>query len=392
MKQGCSFKITSANLRSIDVGVDAWGNPVMPPLIFDDLWYALNVLKRAILFETMACDASVSAIKLGTALSRLDHDDGRTLVDLFVNCSIAQMIPYLQICSVDRGVPVQDQHSEQEAINDPDYECLSEWQEDMEVALRECWDADSVAESTSEALDSSSSSHEAADSEPTPSFETVFEPADPKLCQLIHNLPSELLLQIQGEFLDMSFGPRKVYPYHELLNSHVFKALNHQLLARYRRIFFRNTWVIGQGDRDEAVEFLDRMPRSVRHLVQNVEMTFTALDYSHIPLDSYFEEKTQDRRNALEMLYNYRTECSRIAWQLITIWFEKFYVIATLDLDYFVLDMRDTYAPDGEYLGVLTARRLIPFMHGLPAGFFTIWAPTPALADEIWDIFMLNNH
>ena len=71
-------------------------------------------------------------------------------------------------------------------------------------------------------------------------------------------------------------------------------------------------------------------------------------------------------------------------------WWQKFYAVAFLRLDYCILDFTEAYAPDGEYLGVQVARVLIPFCYGLPAECW-IYAPTQDLADEIWDILIWNN-
>ena len=68
---------------------------------------------------------------------------------------------------------------------------------------------------TSETLDALNPPCETTDLEPTSLFERVFEPEDLKLSRLNHNSPSELLLQIQGKFLEMTFGPGKIYPYNE---------------------------------------------------------------------------------------------------------------------------------------------------------------------------------
>ena len=397
---------TLANVRQVDWNHHIWGgDATLPPLNFDDLWYALDVSKRVALFEMMASGESVSAEKLETALSRLEHHEGAILVVMLVNCSIAQLITYLKICSVDRGVPVDDHHSNQDDLSNSDEESLLEWPTDTKATSRSICDAESSEELTSEALASLGISREAQELGLTPLSEK--QPADSKLCQRIHDLPSELFLQIQEDFLDMTFGPRSVYPYNELRNSRVFEALNQQLFAKYQRIFFsENIWIIGQGYC--CVEFLDRMPLSTRQMIRKVEMAFTTQDYLETlrfyfedteesrdqlrpRLFFYLEEDTGDVQNPLKVLRSYQTECLRGTREMVSMWGERFEAVSFLNLDYFVLDLTDAYAPDGEYLGVYVARHLIPFTYGLPAGHFHIRAPTQALADEIWDIFWWIN-
>ncbi|CAF9939194.1 hypothetical protein IMSHALPRED_001244 [Imshaugia aleurites] len=353
----------------------------------------------------MASGESVSAEKLETALSRLEHHEGAILVVMLVNCSIAQFRTYLMICSVDRDVPVHDHHSNQDVLSNPDDESLLEWQRDTKATSRSIFDADSLEELTSEALASLDVSRKAQELGLTPLSEK--QPADSKLCQRIHDLPSELFLQIQEEFLNMTFGPRSVYPYNELRNSRVFEALNQRLLAKYQRIFFsENTWIMGQGYC--CVEFLDRMPQSKRQMIRKVEMAFTTQDYPET-LRFYFEDTEQSRdrlrrrlafsleedrgdvQNPLKVLRSYQTECLRGTREMVSMWCERFEAVSFLNLDYFVLDLSDAYAPDGEYLGVYVARHLVPFTYGLPAGYFHIRAPTQALADEIWDILWWIN-
>ena len=73
-----------------------------------------------------------------------------------------------------------------------------------------------------------------------------------------------------------------------------------QLLARYQRIFFcDNIWVIRNGDRDDGVEFLDRMPIALQNSIRKVEMSFTTHDHCFPSLDHYFAEDTHDDRMRL---------------------------------------------------------------------------------------------
>lgn len=334
----------------------------------------------------MAQDASVSAATLASSLSRLKHYEGTSLVDLLVESSISQFRLYVRICSIDRSFAPDDQLCDKDAIIIETFEKPPERKEDIRATLDADWEVASLGTSTNNALDKAEETPEDPVPDAASSSLPAFEPADPKIRQLIHNLPSELLLLIQDNLLHLTLGPRRIYPFKEHLNVDVFEALDHQLLAKYQPIFFcDNIWAIGQGDRDDSVAFLDHMPVALKQSIRKVELSFTTHDHVQRSLDFYFDEDAQDMRNALEVLRSYRDECAAFVCRLTMTWWEKFYEVALLQLDYCILDFTEAYAPDGEYLGVQVARTLSSFCYGRPAEFF-IYAPTQDLADQIWDL------
>lgn len=109
----------------------------------------------------------------------------------------------------------------------------------------------------------------------------------------------------------MTFGPQKMDPYNELRNSHVFKVLNHEMLANYQCIFLsENTWIFGQGDRDEAVELLDRMPCSTRQMARNVQTAFTTQDqYLILTSRSALTSKKTHKTSAMRLIC-FEQKCS----------------------------------------------------------------------------------
>ena len=325
----------------------------------------------------MARDEGVGAVTLDCALSRLDHDDGTHLVALLVGCSMVQFGRYVKICSIDRSCALEDQLLGEDAFITEMFESLPEWslpeKNEFKATLDQYWNTKTSDTPTTDALEKLEHSPEDLVEEAASSSPDVFEPADPKLRELIYNLPSELLLLIQEDFFDLVFGPGRIYPRKEHLNVEFFEALDQQLLAKYQRIFFcENIWVIGQGDRDDGIGFLDHMPRVFLDSIRKVEMSFTSDDNLNSSLDSYFAQLTG---NALGILQSYRQVWDHHASELKTIWWEKFYGVAFLRLDYCIPDFTNACAPDGEYLGVQIARLLTPFCYGLPAEFF-IKAPT----------------
>ena len=333
---------------------------------YEIFWYSLSVRQRIRFYEIMVRNPNIRPARLEATIRRLRFEDSLNLIRFLVRCSIARFERYLQVCSVDRSEPVHDQHGKKKFIREPYHV------NELERQILENY-------------------FKTTDLETTPSFETASKLMDPDFFKLIHNLPRELFLQIQEEFFNSTFGPRAVHPYDELVSSHVFQALNKELLAKYRRIFFsQNTWIIEQGDYDDAVEFLDRMPPQLVRLIRKIEMAFKTHDCILSSLKAYFEPNQGITSNVLEILRGYCDQCTTISLQLIEIWIGKFWAITFLRLESFVLDLSDTYAPDGEYLGACIAWQLPRFAHGLP-GSFTVSAPTRALAEEIWNIFRRMN-
>ena len=109
---------------------------------------------------------------------------------------------------------------------------------------------------------------------------------------------------------------------------------------------------------------MDHMPIRLITSTCKVEMSFTTHDHCHSSLDFYFAGDAQDMRNALEILQSHRQECADRACKLTTTWWQKFYDVAFLRLDFCILDF---------------------------AAEFFIYAPTQDLAVEIWDILVFNN-
>lgn len=173
---------------------------------------------------------------------------------------------YVKICSIDRRFPLDDQLFGKDGVINDIFESLPEWKENINATLDAYWNMESSDASTDDALDQVEQSPEDPVEEAASSSLTLLEPADSEIRQLIHDLPSEILLLIQDDLLQITFGPRRIYPQNERSNVNVFQALNNQLLAKYQRIFFcDNIWIIGQGDRDDGVAFLDTMPTILHH-------------------------------------------------------------------------------------------------------------------------------
>ena len=381
----------------VDLRFDDQGRQILPALTFEDLWYSLDIMKRVSLLEYTVQDATICATTLGSALDRLDELDGTSLVGTLVGCSMVQFRDYLKICSIKRGSASDDQLLPECASPDDAFENFSDSEEQVMTMAYAYWDVVSSNASIEDALDQVEQSSAISDDEAISSSLTAFEPEDNEMRQRIHDLPSELRLLILDHLLHSAFGPRRVYPDNERMNVMVFEALDHELLAKYHRLFFSdNIWVIGQGDRDEGVGFLHRMPKDLHDSIRRVEMSFVTRDFFRTKenhdfwLARHFTADPHDTGNALKALNEYREVSSRAASDLDMMWWEKFYAVATLELDYCSLDFREAYAPDGEFMGVKAARYLTRFVHGIPAELW-IRAPTPDLEAEIRDILERNN-
>lgn len=95
---------------------------------------------------------------------------------------------------------------------------------------------------------------------PCPSDDAT-KPADSQLRRLVHSLPPEFFSKMLQVFLHTVFRPRKIYLGVEHLNLHVLGAVNRAMYAKQQSILLsESVWVIGQGNYEEGIGFLARMP------------------------------------------------------------------------------------------------------------------------------------
>ena len=116
---------------------------------------------------------------------------------------------YVKICLIDRYFALDDQLFDKDASFTETFENLPEWKEDIRATLDACWNVASLDRSTKDALDKAEEPPEDPVEDAASSSLPAFEPADPKIRRLIHNLPSELLLLIRDDLPHLTPGPAR---------------------------------------------------------------------------------------------------------------------------------------------------------------------------------------
>lgn len=197
------------------------------------------------------------------------------------------------------------------------------------------------------------------------------KPADLKLRQLVHSLPSELFEKMLQDFLHTALGPRKIYVGAEYINMRLFGALNSAMYAKQRSIFLSESiWVIGQGNNQETTSFLNKMPVSMLRCIKKIEMRLTRQNYKYPSLDDYFDLPyiTTSSIDRLNCLLNYMRECEKIKYRLVRTWLGKIFAVMALQksLDELILDVSDAYGPDGVFFGRDLATTAAGFAAGMP--------------------------
>ena len=84
---------------------------------------------------------------------------------------------------------------------------------------------------------------------------------------------------------------------------------------------------------------------------------------------------------------------TEVSYEASELWWAKFDIVSQhpqLRLDHFVLDAREAFAPDGEYIGLGVAGTLPPFNFHFPL-YFEILAPNEDLVDKLYDIILARN-
>lgn len=390
-------------LLSEDLKLDGWGRPKFdefPSLQFDDLWSAINIRKRCILFEEIFNYDHTTQTATDVSLGRLDHNDSEILVDMLKFCSLPQFTTYIQVCAVDRGSPIAARPLVPELDRTYSWDPSQEWIEQnywkhhgvSRLARPHIWALRSFKKFYSRVTNLFRSAWANINQFFLALKQTM---ADRALRRKVHSVPPEVFSMVQKSLLHSTFGPRRVSPENEKCKNNVSLALNRNLYTHYRAIFWsENTWVVGEGDWETTLEFLREIPDSAFKLIRKVEMRLSVHDYDHESLDRYFaspEGKEQaDGMNSLQILSSFTEGCRDISWRVKDIWHWKLYHITSLDLEYFEFDCRDAYAPDGEYLALDALRNVPPFRNGWPEH-FEILAPNQNLADQLWDIFVQIN-
>ena len=229
----------------------------------------------------------------------------------------------------------------------------------------------------------------------------------------VHNLPPEICNMIM-DVVYTSFGPRRVYPGIERPLTNIFLSLDKASVEIYHELYWSgNTWVVDEGPVNDAMRFMTQAPfntsttdfsrqtpNAAALQIRSIELSFSQKDLcSRTRLSRVDKPQTPDTALPGQKSPQLRqsSQCPSIPEQSVSnikkyefdlyqIWQDKFDRIAFLNLQHLVLDLREAYAPAGEYIGVNAVQRLIPFYYGMPTD-FQILAPSESLRDEIRKIF-----
>ena len=110
---------------------------------------------------------------------------------------------------------------------------------------------------------------------------------------------------IEVAFFQTCFGPRRICPQRENLNLYVLEALNRELYARYRKIFWsENTWVIEAGIA-ETVRSLSRIPKDTLYMIKKVEWRYSppGIGLRESLAHYFFDENGEEKRyNVLDLI------------------------------------------------------------------------------------------
>lgn len=238
----------------------------------------------------------------------------------------------------------------------------------------------------------------------------------------IHGLPPEIFRMIKDAMFQEAFGPERwVYPYEEPAVVNIFLALDRRLYQKYSDIYWcENTWVIGQGPVDKTMRFMSlepydsrikefslQIPNRLALGITRIHIPFGRKDVptyrewladtrlgkkAHTGLVDRLGKKAPMRLDDRLAIQRFQSEREYFRSTAFRAWQDKFDRLAVLNLTCLTLDMREAFAPDGEYVGVDAVERFIPFAYGLPDN-FTIEAPSKVLIKEIRNVFdAINTH
>lgn len=337
------------------------------PVSFEDIWYAMDVRKRAVFFENVIKKTELSVERLNARFTELLRLEPAWLSRRLIGSSMLMFRNYTKVLSASRATAVGDRIL---SLVGNDAQTATTMEMETEVVPLEAHDEPTSKTGSYEPGTSRTQCESDILSFPPPS-DDARKSADSQLCQLVHCLPSELFDKVLQNFLHMVFRPRKIYVGVEHLNLHVFGALNRTMYAKYRGMFLsESVWVLGQGNEEETIGFLFMMPISLWTSIKKVEVKFTRHDYTDPTLERFL---TPPRGTApttgdgLDSLIDYIGESAKAKSQLMRIWLAKLDFVVSLKLDELVLDFGDAYGPDGEFVGRRFANAANSFSAHTPA-------------------------
>lgn len=205
------------------------------------------------------------------------------------------------------------------------------------------------------------------------------------LQRAVEKLPVELNLLIRDTMLKEIFGPGKevILPYDGSTYLQHFRALDRRLHEKYSHIYYcENMWVIREGSVRWLIKIKEGPIPRVLLKIKNVTLKWTWRDamnsaparaFIQEHIDSEMQKGGADGFDNLEVMEDFAGICMEVEDELLITWSDRLYQIGSLQLDTLVIDAREAFAPDGEFMGLWAAHRWTKPVHR-PRHLY-IWTP-----------------
>ena len=221
----------------------------------------------------------------------------------------------------------------------------------------------------------------------------------------VASLPPEICRIILDALLNEVFGSGVVYTHTDTSVTRTFLALNRQLYAKYKDVYWsQSRWIVGKGPANESMRFMTlppfdnstsefsrQVPNQAALKIRHLELHLSKDDLSHPHTQHRLIVKSDGKRNRHQSIRNFQSlerfqsECKGFASEIMQVWQDKFDRVAFLNLHHLTLNFTHAFAPDGVFLGVDAVQRFMPFMYGMPPD-LKIVAPSSKYEKEIRNV------
>lgn len=378
------------------------GESVRPPVTFTDLAARLTVQRRAMFFWTTVHDAfdifpiAEQFLKMQASidktLSRYDGRDGDRLIDHLVQCSDRKFLRCLRAVMIDTGLPEdmyceepEDDESSDTAVYRDDYGspylCM-----DPNVAPG-CLQDGSVR--TSESRSQLDLDWELPEEEVAASKALIQKAKE--------MLPLETYRMLEKAYLAKFFAHKRRHlipqnleaPEQRLTNS-VFNSAYEETRQTHVQ---GNTWVI---DGEDFLGNLYSVPgwSDDERTLRRVELVCSLRDVCQACLNKVHDELTpvgyepvlwgqeQLEWDVLKVLDRHVYDCGIVYRDIVKQWVTRFNMLATMPLEYMLLDFTQAHDLSGHFIGLEVAESFGDFKHDTPKELI-VKAPTEELAIQI---------
>ena len=219
-----------------------------------------------------------------------------------------------------------------------------------------------------------------------------------KLQRAIQGLPLDVNLLIRDSMHEEIFGPGKeiVFPLREPRYLQHFGALDRHLYNKYHYIFYsQNMWVIEEGLGDSMFKKSKNTVPYQLSQIRNLTLKWTRRDcnWGELDVGRFIDLHTKEGEaygmDNMRACYDFLRICIMATYELKRTWSEKLEKVSMMHLDSLIIDARDAFAPDGEYLGLTAASSVCSRYIILPKK-LQILAPDSHLAGQIYDVIVAN--